>query len=81
MIRKQRDIDKNNSKENSIRVPHDYQVGDKVLVTDKDIHRKSNSPTKGPYSIVQVYTNGTIRVQHGVVTERVNIRFCTPYTV
>ena len=43
------DVDENNSKENSLRVPHDYQVGDKVLVTDKDIHRKLNCPTKGPY--------------------------------
>ena len=45
-LRKQKDVDKNNSKENSLRVPHDYQVGDKVLVTDKDIHRKLNCPTK-----------------------------------
>ena len=45
-LRKQRDVDKNNSKENSLRVPHDYQIGDKVLVTDKDIHRKLNCPTK-----------------------------------
>ena len=80
-LRKQRDVDKNNSKENSLRVPHDYQVGDKVLVTDKDIQRKLNCPTKGPYSIVQVYTSGTIRVQRGAVTERINIRRCTPYTV
>ena len=80
-LRKQKDVDKNNSKENSLRVPHDYQVGDKVLVTDKDIHRKLNCPTKGPYSIVQVYANGTIRVQRGAVTERINIRRCTPYTV
>ena len=80
-LRKQRDVDKNNSKENSLRVPHDYHIGDKVLITDKDIHRKLNCPTKGPYSIVQVYANGTIRVQRGAVTERINIRRCTPYTV
>ena len=79
-LRKQRDVDKNNSRENSLRIHHDYQVGDKVLISDNDIHRKLNCPTKGPYSIVQVYTNGTVRVQNGAVTERINIRRCIPYT-
>ena len=32
-LRKQRDVDKNNSRENSSRIHHDYQVGDKVLIT------------------------------------------------
>ena len=80
-LKKQKDIDNNNSKENSLRVSHDYQVGDKVLVTDKDIRRKLNYPTKGPYSIIQVYTNCTICAQCGAVSERINIRQCTPYTV
>ena len=79
-LRKQKDVDRNNERENSLRVDHDYHIGDKVLVTDNDIHRKLNCPTKGPYNIIQVYTNGTVRVQKGAVTERINIRRCTPYT-
>ena len=79
-LRKQEDVDKNNARENSLRVDHDYHIGDKVLVTDRDIHRKLNCPTKGPYNIIQIYTNGTVRVQRGAVTERINIRRCTPYT-
>jgi len=79
-LRKQEDVDKNNARENSLRVDHDYHIGDKVLVTDQDIHRKLNCPTKGPYNIIQIYTNGTVRVQRGAVTERINIRRCTPYT-
>ena len=79
-LRKQRDVDKNNSRENSLRIHHDYQVGDKVLITSNDIHRKLSCPTKGPYPIVQVYSNGTVRVQNGAVTERINIRRCNPYT-
>ena len=38
--RKERDVDINNDKEKSLRVDHDYQVGDKALVTDNGIHRK-----------------------------------------
>ena len=79
-LRKQKDVDKNNARENSLRVDHDYHIGDKVLVTDQDIHRKLNCPTKGPYNIIQIYTNGTVRVQRGAVTERINIRRCIPYT-
>ena len=79
-LRKQKDIDRNNERENSLRVDHDYHIGDKVLVTDNDIHCKLNCPTKGPYNIIQVYTNGTVRVQKGALTERINIRHCTPYT-
>ena len=36
-LRKQRDVDKNNSRENSLRIHHEYQVGDKVLITSNDI--------------------------------------------
>ena len=79
-LRKQEDVDKNNARENSLRVDHDYHIGDKVLVTDRDIHRKLNCPTKGPYNIIQIYTNGMVRVQRGAVTQRINIRRCTPYT-
>ena len=43
-LRKQRDVDKNNSsRENSLRIQHDYQVGNKVLITSNDIHRKLNN--------------------------------------
>ena len=52
-LRKQKDVDKNNSKENSLRIHHDYQVDDKII-TSNDIHRKLNYLTKDPYPIVQV---------------------------
>ena len=79
-LRKQKQVNKDTEKENSLRVDHDYAVGDNVLITNKDIDRKLNCPTKGPYEIIQVYTNGTVHVKKGVVTERINIRRCTPYT-
>ena len=72
-------MDKNNSRENSLRIHHDYQVGDKALITSNDIHRKLNYPTKDPYPIVQVSSNGTVCVQDGTVTECISIRRCSPY--
>ena len=53
---KKRDEGKNDSRENSLRIHHDYQVGDKVLITSNDIHRKLNCPIKGHYTINQVYS-------------------------
>ena len=54
-IRKQKQVDTNTTRENRLRVDHDYAVGDQVLITDKDIHSKLDSPTKDPYETVQIY--------------------------
>ena len=51
-LRIQKNEDKNNSRENSLRIHHDYQIGDKVLITNNDIYRTLNCTTKGPYPIV-----------------------------
>ena len=53
-FRQKKNVDRNNSQENSLRISHDYQVGDKVLITSNDIRRKLNCLIKGPYPIVQV---------------------------
>ena len=66
---KKRDIDRNECKrENGLRINHDYQVGDKVLITINGIDRKLNCPTKCPFPIVQTYTNSTVCVQNGAGT-------------
>lgn len=77
--RKQDRINKNNQRENALRAAHVYNVNDKVLVARKRIQRKLNLPRKGPYTITQVYSNGTVRIQRGVINERINIRHLTPY--
>ena len=59
-LKKEKDRDKMNSRENSSRIHQDYQVDDKVLIISNDIYRKFNCPTKGPYPTVQVYSNGTV---------------------
>jgi len=61
------------------RIQHHYNVGDKVLVERPGIQPKMGAPRDGPFEVVHVSTNGTVRIQRGAVTQRVNIRRLTPY--
>jgi transposase InsO family protein len=72
--RKEKLIKYNNQKENAKRVKHEYHVGDKVLMQRTNSTRKLERPYDGPYEITEVFTNGTVAVQKGIVNERVNIR-------
>ena len=73
-------MSRNNTRENARRIEHDYKIGDKVLLCKpKKVRRKLEQPREGPYEIIAVYTNGTIHVQRGNISERVNIRRVTPY--
>ena len=73
-------VNKDNIRENSKRVAHDYRPGDQVLVTKDGHFRKLDAPYQGPFPITEVYVNGTVRIQRSVaVTERLNIRRITPY--
>ena len=76
--RKQELINKNNDRENATREEYDYAVGDKVLILVAE-HNKMERPREGPYVIVRVHTNGTVTIQKGVVTERLNIRQIIPF--
>ena len=37
------------------------------------------TPREGPYEIVRVNANGTVRIRKGAVRDTVNIRLVTPY--
>jgi hypothetical protein len=78
-MRKQESIDKSNKQENRKRIPHTYNVGDKVLLEKPGKQGKMSAPREGPYEIVHVSTNGTVRIKKGIVIQRVNIRRLTPY--
>ena len=77
-LRKQNRINKSNAQENQKRIPHTYNVGDKVLLEKPGKVRKMSAPREGPYEVVHVSTNGTVRIKNGAVIQRVNIRL-TPY--
>jgi len=78
---KQKKIIYNNQRENAKRIPHEYKVGDPILI---DIKYKTKSkygknPYDGPYTIVRVNTNGTVVIKKGPVLETINIRQIKPY--
>jgi len=78
--KKQRMIRKNNERENRGRLPHQYQVGEKVLYKAREEAKYGHDPWTGPYTIVQVNNdNGTVRIRMGAVLEVVNIRLIKPY--
>ena len=74
----------NNMGENASRIPHVYHVGDKVLIClssfEQRSQRKIGDPiVKGPYEIVKVNRNGTIRINRGRFEETISIRRVKPF--
>jgi hypothetical protein len=71
--RKQQLIEKNNEAENAKRIPHTYNIGDKVLIR-RGTENKYEAPYEGPYPITKVNDNGTVCVE-----DTSNIRQLTLY--
>ena len=72
-------VDQNNVRENARQIDFDYAVGQKVLLKKDGILRKAKVKYLGPFTITQVHTNGTIRIQRGTMSEHINIRRVTPH--
>ena len=49
----------NNARENRNCILYDYQPGQFVFVTNKDIKGNLNSDKQGPFEIFSAHTNGT----------------------
>ena len=71
-------IKKNNLRKNSKRIPYNYEPGQKVLLKTGTEY-KWEKPQEGPYKILEVFENGTVRLQKGPVTDVVNIRRILPF--
>jgi hypothetical protein len=69
----------NNERENRKRVKHVYKVGDKCLLEKGPRVGKLDQEYSGPHEVLEVNTNGTIRIKRGSIRETVNIRRCVPY--
>ena len=76
---KQNQIHKDNLRENNKRIAYTYKIGDKVYITRPGKVKKMSPPRVGPYDIIKVHTNGTVRIRRGAVSSTVNIRRLTPY--
>ncbi len=68
-----------NERENKNHFDYDYIIGDKVLIMYDGIQRKLTPHQNGPYEIIQVFTNGTVKIQRGPIQERINIRQLMSY--
>jgi len=77
--RRQTEMIRNNNRENSKRIVHHYNVGDMVAKKRPGILPKLRRRKDGPYEVIAVYNNGTVRIQLGAVNERINIRRLTPF--
>jgi len=69
----------NNEQENRKRIKYHFKVNDEVMLEHNTLQRKINPLGNGPFTITKVYTNGTVQIQKGIVSERVNIRRISPY--
>jgi predicted aspartyl protease len=81
--RKQRQIIQNNDRENAKRIPHEYKIGDNVMIKQYQ-HRKYGQPRYvGPFPIDRVNDNGTVCLRQdtngGAVYRTWNIRNIHPY--
>ncbi len=78
---RQHQTDLGNKRKDKTFVDYDYKVGEKVLICKDGILRKSESKwIKEPWTIMTVHTNGTIRIQCGTKSERIDIRRVTPFS-
>ncbi len=80
-----RDAIDNNKKENKKRLEHEYKVRDKVLLVFKNYELHNNlkiSPStyaRGPFTIIKVIANGTVKIQCGTFEDTVSIHRITPF--
>ena len=83
--RRQVRMDKNNINENLKRLSCNYKGGDKILIlkTYLQKQRKLAQPYEGPYTIVEIFTNGTVKYEKklasGKKTTIINIRRIKPH--
>ena len=76
---RQEQVDKSNARENASRIDFDYKIGNRVLMMLEGINRKAEDKNKGPFTITEVFCNGTVGIQRGTISERINIRRLKPY--
>jgi len=72
--RRQASVDRDNTRENARRVYFDYAVGHNIMIQKYGHICKAEDKYLGPFTVTHVHTNGTIIIQHGTMSERINIR-------
>ena len=75
---KQLQMNHNKKQENMRRNNHRYKVGDKILVECKKFF-KHELEFMGPFPIMQINDNGTVRFQKGIINDTTNICKIKPF--
>jgi len=72
---------KDNTRENKKRKEFVYEIGKKCWIVKNriDKRRKLDQPTEGPYAIVGIYNNGTVKINRNGYDETINIRRLKPF--
>ena len=76
--RKVKQVQKDNNRENSKQIPHEYSVGDKVFRIKRGVKRKLSDKKSDPFTVTKVYTNGTVKLRQGAKSMKLNIRQIEP---
>ena len=71
-LHKQQRIRNDHIRENAKRLPYTDKVGDRVLVSTDALDKYSTTPYEGPYKVIKVNDNGTLRVKMGAVIDTIN---------
>jgi len=61
------------------RIDFNYRIETKVVLINDGIHRKAEDKNIGPYLITEVLSNGTVRIQRGIINDRINSRRLSPF--
>ena len=67
-------------RENSTRIDHNYNIGDKLLFRINQAY-KYETPFQGPYEIFHMWMNRAFTIRTGAVTATLNIRHTKPYNI
>ena len=73
---------RDNERENSKRANYTWKVGDKCLIVTSVDERKGKLlkfKHKGPYDVIKVNNNGTVRIKSKNFEETINIRRLSPF--
>ena len=76
---KRKQITRDNTRENTEHIPHQYKIGDEVLCIKRGVQRKYSKHKSDPYKIIEVHTNGTVTIAQGVKHQIISIRNIEPY--
>jgi histone deacetylase complex regulatory component SIN3 len=72
-------IEDSNQRKNAKRISHTYRVGALVSKDRNRLQPKLHRLCDGPYTVEKVYTNVTLKIHKGIMSEKISIHRINPY--